>query len=50
MTTRINFKRLINILINKLNDAKEVVRSEIERLIIDISYYMSAQELVLRFL
>jgi hypothetical protein len=33
-----------------MNDNKEVVRSEVERLIIDISHYMSGQELILRFL
>ena len=44
------FKRMVNLLIGKLNDAKEVVRSEVERLIIDISFYMSTEELVFRFL
>ena len=41
---------MVNILIGKINDAKEVVRSEVERLIIDISFYMSTEELVFRFL
>ena len=41
---------MINLLITKLNDAKEVVRSEVERLVIDISFYMATEELVFRFL
>lgn len=47
---RINLKRLVNSLIGKLNDAKEVVRNEVERVIIDLSEHMIVQDLVLQHL
>ena len=45
---RINLKRLVNALIGKLNDPKEVVRNEVERLLVDLSNHMIAQDLVLQ--
>ena len=47
LKTCVNFRRLTNYLLGKLNDPKEVVRNEIERVIIDISKYMNAKDLVL---
>ena len=37
LKNRINFKRLVSNLIGKLNDVKEVVRNEVERVIVDVS-------------
>ena len=48
--TRLNLKRLVGTLLLKLNDPKEIVRNEIERLIIIISDFMSTKELVLQLL
>ena len=45
---RVNLKRLVNALIGKLNDPKEVVRNEVERLLVDLSNHMIAQDLVLQ--
>lgn len=47
---RVNLKRLVNALIGKLNDPKEVVRNEVERLLVDLSQHMIAQDLVLQYL
>ena len=42
LKNRVNFRRLVNNLIGKLNDPKEVVRTEVERVIVDISRHMSS--------
>lgn len=47
---RINLKRLVNTLVTKLNDNKEVIRNEIERIIINISSYLSTKDLILQLL
>lgn len=47
LKNRVNFRRLVNNLIGKLNDPKEVVRTEVERVIVDISMHMSSEDLVL---
>lgn len=48
--TRLNLKRLVGTLLLKLNDPKEIIRNEVERLIILISDFMSTKELVLQLL
>jgi len=48
--TRLNLKRLVGTLMLKLNDPKEIVRNEVERLIIIVGGYMSTKELILQLL
>lgn len=48
--TRINLQRLVKNLLQIIDDPKEVVRNEIERVIISISNFMSPKELVLQLL
>lgn len=40
-------RRLIDTLLGKLNDPKEVIRSEVERIIVKLSQFVKMQELVL---
>ena len=47
---RINLKKLINNLVYKLNDPKQIVRIEVERLIVDIAGHMKSQEAVMQLL
>lgn len=39
---RINLKKLINNLVYKLNDPKQIARIEVERLIVDISGHIKS--------
>ena len=43
-------QRLVKNLVEKFNDSKEVVRNEIERLIVKISIFMKIRELILLLL
>ena len=45
---RVNMRRLIDALLNKLNDPKQIVRSEIERIIFRLGRHLKVQELILQ--
>ena len=45
--SRVNLKQLINILITKMNDAKEVIRSQVEILLVELADFMSSKDVIL---
>ena len=44
--SRINIVRLVDSLLEKLNDPKEIVRAEIERIIVKLSQFYKMKELL----
>lgn len=48
IVARVNMRRLIDALLGKLNDPKEIVRAEIERVVVRLARFLKAQELVLQ--